>query len=78
MIKEKLKLIKKELKMWNKDVHMDGKIEKLKEEIYKLDLFDDNFGIEEEETIQSKVLSMELLRCLNQRNNLYAQKAIIH
>lgn len=54
------------------------KIEKLKEEIHKLDLFDDNFGIEEEEMIQSKVLSMELLRCLNQRNNLYAQKARIH
>lgn len=53
MIKEKLKFIKEELKVCNKDVfcYMDSKIDKLRDEITKLDLFEDTFGFEEEEAI---------------------------
>ncbi|KAL8511091.1 hypothetical protein ACS0TY_017786 [Phlomoides rotata] len=51
VIKEKLKEVKAELKVWSKEVFqgMDRKIELKKEEIEILDILDDTFGLEDEE-----------------------------
>lgn len=78
-VKEKLKRVKDELKKWNRESfgNIDNKVDKLKQEIHELDMIDDAFGIEEDEIVKRKESTANLFRSLNQRNNLYAQKAKI-
>lgn len=78
-VKEKLKLLKEDLKKWNTEVFgsLDHKIDKLKLNIQELDLYDEVFGLEEEEVIKRKEATTDLFRSLKQRNSLLAQKAKI-
>lgn len=52
--KEKFKLLKEDLKRWNNNVFgaIEKNIEKMKEEIWKLDLIDDTLGLEDYEIMR--------------------------
>lgn len=78
-VKEKLKKVKDELRKWNRESfgNIDNKMDQHKQEIHELDMIDDTFGLEEEEIVRRKESTANLFRSLNQRNNLYAQKAKI-
>lgn len=77
VVKEKFKLLKGDLKIWNQQVFgvMESKIEKLKEEIWQLDILDETFGLEEEECMRRQELMALLFRDLKLRNNILAQKS---
>lgn len=66
ILKEKLKLLKTDLKVWNKDVFgmLDTSIEVKKAAIDTLDRVDDTFGLEEDEIMERNRLLAELLRKL--------------
>lgn len=55
-VKEKLKRLKENLKKWSAEVFdsMEHKIKKLKGDIQELDIYDDIFGLEEDEVIKRK------------------------
>ncbi|KAL8511127.1 hypothetical protein ACS0TY_017812 [Phlomoides rotata] len=57
IVKEKLKLLKADLKEWNKQVfgNLDEKIERHKQAIHELDLIDDVFGLEDNEIVKKKM-----------------------
>ncbi|GKV19246.1 hypothetical protein SLEP1_g29532 [Rubroshorea leprosula] len=76
-LKEKLKFLKKELKVWNKEVFgiIETQIEAAKEEIKKVDEKND-VGTLEETDIAKRIASFqELMEWTNARNNLLFQKA---
>lgn len=52
-IKEKLKMLKEDLKMWNRDIfsQLDKNIGELKGKIQELDMLDDSDGLEESDII---------------------------
>lgn len=79
VIKEKLKLLKEDLKKWNHEVfgNIDKKIGELKNEIRDLDIEDEAQGLEEGDIIRRKEATAALFRNLHQKNNLVAQKAKI-
>lgn len=79
IIKEKFKLLKQDIKIWNREVFgsIENRIEKNREEIKCLDLLDDAFGLDDSELIDRNRNTAELYRNLSWRNNLYAQKARI-
>lgn len=62
--KEKLKLLKKELKIWQKEVFskLDNSIEEKKVDIEKLDLLDDAFGLDEEEAARRNNIMEALIK----------------
>lgn len=76
-LKEKMKLLKKDLQIWNTSVfgNKEIQIEEQKQEIEALDRLDDVFGLEEEEVINRNKIAAELMRNLIWRDNLLAQKA---
>ncbi|KAL8529976.1 hypothetical protein ACS0TY_007155 [Phlomoides rotata] len=63
-LKEKLKDLKVELKSWSKNTfgNLESRIEEKKGEIEKLDLFDDTFGLTEEEVGRRQEIMGELLQ----------------
>lgn len=71
--------MKVDLKSWNYSVFgsLDEKISNLRDEIQEADLMDDVFELEEEEYIRRNVAQAELLRNLNLKQSLCAQKARI-
>lgn len=77
IVKEKLKLLRKDLKVWNTQVFgsIKQKIGELKNKIQKLDFIDDALGLDDGEILCRKECTAELFRTLNLRNNLNAQKA---
>lgn len=77
VLKEKLKMLKTDLKIWNKEVFrwMDSNIAAKKERIGELDRVDDVFGLEEEEVIERKKVSAELLRDLLWKEQMLQQKS---
>lgn len=79
VVKEKLKMLKEDLKKWNQDTfgEMNKNIQELKDKIQELDILDDSFGLEELEIIRRKEATANLFQKLNQRNSLNAQKAKI-
>lgn len=76
VLKEKLKLLKSDLKLWNREVfgYLDTNIDMKKERIGVLDRLDDTFGLEEEEIIERKRVSAELLRDLIWKERILQQK----
>ncbi|KAL8537688.1 hypothetical protein ACS0TY_012722 [Phlomoides rotata] len=77
-LKEKLKLLKKDLREWNKVVfgNIDYNIDTKKKEIEVLDRIDDVVGLEEEEEIiQRNKNTAELIRFGQWKEKLLAQKA---
>lgn len=79
VIKENFKKLKEEVKVWNRDVFgsLDVKIENIREEIRRLDVLDDTFGLKDSEVIERNQNSAELFLNLSCRNSLNAQKAWI-
>lgn len=71
-MKEKLKLLKNDLKQWNKETFGDieNRVVALKNKIQKLDILDDIFDLEESEVIERKEATANLFRSLNQRTRL--------
>lgn len=64
VVKEKLKLLKVELKKWKEEIFgcLDSSIEHKKLEIEQLDLIDDIFGLDSDEIEKKVVLMDELLK----------------
>lgn len=77
IVKEKLKLLKEDLRQWNNLVFgsIEKKIESLKEKIQELDFIDDALGLDEIEIIHRKECTTDLFRSMSLRNSLNAQKA---
>ncbi|KAL8500405.1 hypothetical protein ACS0TY_020122 [Phlomoides rotata] len=77
ILKEKLKLLKADLKTWSRDIFgaMNQKMEDQKETIDKLDRFDEIFGLEEEEVIERNRVEAELKRNLIMHESFMYQKA---
>lgn len=76
ILKEKLKLLKADLKRWNKDTFgvIENIIENLKDEMQESDLKDDMFGRKKAKCIRRKEVTTELYRSMFQRNSLKSQK----
>ncbi|KAL8534970.1 hypothetical protein ACS0TY_010843 [Phlomoides rotata] len=76
-LKEKLKLLKMDLKAWNKTEfgNIDNQIEEKKREIEILDQIDEALGLDEDEIIRRNQLIAELTRDLIWRDGLMSQKA---
>ncbi|KAL8530880.1 hypothetical protein ACS0TY_007781 [Phlomoides rotata] len=76
VIKEKLKEVKAELKVWSKEIFhgLDRKIEMKKEEIERLDILDDTFGLEDEETSRRQDLLGDLMMESSWRESQMIQK----
>ncbi|KAL8512999.1 hypothetical protein ACS0TY_019243 [Phlomoides rotata] len=76
-LKEKLKLLKKDLREWNKVVFgdIDFNIDTKKNEIEVLDRIDDVMGLEEEEIMQRNKNTVELIRFGQWKEKLLAQNA---
>lgn len=77
IFKEKLKRLKKALKIWNNEHfgNMESKIKLLKEEIKNLDEKDDMVGLAEDESARRREASAQLILQMNNRRSLLAQKA---
>ncbi|KAL8510658.1 hypothetical protein ACS0TY_017467 [Phlomoides rotata] len=77
ILKEKFKKLKEDLKEWNRNIfgNMEEKIEKHREEIWKLDALDDTLGLEEHEIIQRNHESALLLSELQRKDSLLLQRA---
>ncbi|KAL8483361.1 hypothetical protein ACS0TY_026168 [Phlomoides rotata] len=76
-LKEKLKLLRGDLKVWNREVFgmIEHNIDEKQKEVEKWDCIDDTFGLEENEVIERNRCSAELLRYVNWKENLVFQKA---
>ncbi|KAL8547830.1 hypothetical protein ACS0TY_007239 [Phlomoides rotata] len=63
-LKEKLKMLKKDLKVWSREMFgsLQHKMESQREAIERLDRFDEVFGLEEEEVIERNKVGVELKR----------------
>ncbi|KAL8462439.1 hypothetical protein ACS0TY_033457 [Phlomoides rotata] len=77
ILKEKFKKLKEDLKEWNRSIfgNMEEKIEKHREEIWKLDALDDTLGLEEHEIIQRNHESALILSELQRKDSLLLQRA---
>lgn len=77
MVKEKFKMLKNDLKIWNKQVFgsIERNIDNFREEIRKLDMIDEVFGLEEYEVIKRNESNALLLRELKRKHTLSYQKA---
>ncbi|KAL8525717.1 hypothetical protein ACS0TY_015092 [Phlomoides rotata] len=76
VLKEKLKKMKKESKAWKELLF--GKIDlsiKKYEEIHNLDLFDDVFGLEEDEAARRSALMQDLSMDLKWKDDIIFQKS---
>ncbi|KAL8543023.1 hypothetical protein ACS0TY_003775 [Phlomoides rotata] len=76
-LKEKLKMLKKYLKVWSRGTFgsLQHKIEAQREDIERLDRFDEVFGLEEEEVIERNKIRVELKRNMIWNENFLFQKA---
>ncbi|KAL8540253.1 hypothetical protein ACS0TY_001731 [Phlomoides rotata] len=76
-LKEKLKLLRNDLKVWNKEVfgEIDKNITDKQREIDLWDRIDDTFGLEEYEVIARNKCSAELLRFTHWKENFMFQKS---
>lgn len=79
IIKEKLKLLKEDLKKWNAEIFgkVENNIEKLRQDIQQLDIIDDTFGLEDQEVIQRNETAAHLLRELKRKDNTQMQQSRI-
>ncbi|KAL8547271.1 hypothetical protein ACS0TY_006841 [Phlomoides rotata] len=77
IVKEKLKLLKNDLKEWNSCIfgNLDTAIENHKQVIQELDIIDDIFGLEETEIMKINESVALLLRDLKRKNCLFLQKS---
>ncbi|KAL8481726.1 hypothetical protein ACS0TY_028027 [Phlomoides rotata] len=77
VLKEKLKELKTELKTWSREIFngMDRRIKEKKEEIEKLDLWDDTFGLEEDEITRRQNLLGDLMMETSWRESQWLQKS---
>lgn len=77
VIKEKVKLLKSELKHWKDEVFgcLDKKIEDKKSEIEELDLVDDVFGLDLAKTEKRASLLGELTQDISRRDAQLFQKS---
>lgn len=64
VIKEKLKLLKAELRTWSQATlgNLDRNIEEKKEEIQRLDIIDDALGLKEDEIKHRELIMDDLLK----------------
>ncbi|KAL8462975.1 hypothetical protein ACS0TY_033030 [Phlomoides rotata] len=76
VIKEKLKEVKIELKTWSNEIFhgLDRRIEVKNEEIERLDLIDDTFGLEDTETSRRQELLGDLMMESSWRESQLIQK----
>ncbi|KAL8521151.1 hypothetical protein ACS0TY_011630 [Phlomoides rotata] len=76
-LKEKLKLLKKDIRDWNKCIFgdIDHNIDSKMKEIEVLDRIDDAMGLEEVEVIQQNKSTAELIKFGQWKEKLLAQKA---
>ena len=79
MVKEKLKRLKQDLKIWNKEVFGDTNKEKqrLIENISELDKLDDQSGLNEGQKNQRSTLFVELKKVNNKFESVLRQKSRI-
>ncbi|KAL8498771.1 hypothetical protein ACS0TY_021917 [Phlomoides rotata] len=79
VIKEKLEELKVELKAWSKEMFngMERMIEVKKEEIERLDILDDTFGLEEEEITRRQDLLGDLMMESSWKESQMLQKSKI-
>ena len=79
MVKEKLKRLKQDLKIWNKEFFGDTNKEKqrLIENISELDKLDDQSGLNEEQKNQRSTLFAELKKVNNRFESMLRQKSRI-
>jgi len=77
IFKEKLKKLKADLKVWNKEVFGDVNFasEELQKRINKLDTLDDNRGLEESEREERRLLPVELTTIMFKQEAVIFQKA---
>lgn len=78
VVKEKLKRLREKLKIWNRDHfgNLDARVDKLREELLSLDLWDERWGLGEGDVIRRKeVKKAQLLLQLKHRKSLLVQKA---
>lgn len=77
IMKEKLKLLKEDLKKWNVEVfgNLENNIEIQRQEIQKYDLIDDIFGLDDHEVSKRNEASAHLLRELKRKDSLQVQKS---
>jgi hypothetical protein len=77
VVKEKMKLLKRVLKTWNKDVYgnMDSKIDALTNEIEELELKCETIGLSVEELVTRKKRFEELWILLKSKDRLEFQKS---
>ncbi|KAL8503466.1 hypothetical protein ACS0TY_022276 [Phlomoides rotata] len=57
---------------------MEEKIAEKKQAIEELNIIDDTSGLEEEEVVRRNRVTAELMRCLNWKDNILAQKAKVN
>lgn len=78
-MKEKLKLIKADLKEWNRSVfgNFDEQIQNKKRELDILDRIDEALGLEEDDIVKRNKYTTELTRALIWRDSFMSQKARI-
>ncbi|KAL8473811.1 hypothetical protein ACS0TY_030606 [Phlomoides rotata] len=77
VIKEKLKELKTQVNAWSRETFngMDRRIEDKKDEIGKLDILDDTFGLEEEEISRRQDLLGDLIMETSWRESQLLQKS---
>ncbi|KAL8533767.1 hypothetical protein ACS0TY_009966 [Phlomoides rotata] len=77
VLKEKLKLLKADLKTWNKESFgaLDSRIERHRKAIQELDMKDESTGLEEQEVIRRNETRANLLLDIRRKDSLLLQKA---
>lgn len=77
VLKEKMKFLKGEIKTWNTQGFgcLNGNIENQKQEIQRLDIIDEVFGLDDQEIIRRNEATTILLRDLKRKDSLQKQKA---
>lgn len=77
VLKEKLKRLKKALKVWNKERfgNLDEEVKELRGELHSLDIRDDHRGLGEGEIVRRSEVTAQLLVVLSRRKSLLSQKA---
>ncbi|KAL8480950.1 hypothetical protein ACS0TY_027463 [Phlomoides rotata] len=74
---EKLKLLKRDLKVWSRETFgaIQQKMENQRDDIDRLDIYDEVFGLEDEEIIERNRIGAELKRNMIWNNKFLFQKA---
>lgn len=77
VLKEKLKLLKADLKVWNREVFGNLETSIAQKTTYNkmLDIIDDSLGLEDHEIIKRNQISAELNWVLIWKDNLFYQKS---